>query len=53
MIKVAVIGALGRMGRSISSLVLSDSDLQLVGATEATGHPEIGKNLSNMSLKHI
>ena len=48
MIKVAVIGALGRMGRSISSLVLSDSDLQLVGSTEAAGHPEIGKNLSNI-----
>jgi len=44
MVKVAVSGAAGRMGKRLVSLAASDPELKLVGALEAPGHPDMGKD---------
>ncbi|MDD5698705.1 MAG: 4-hydroxy-tetrahydrodipicolinate reductase [Victivallaceae bacterium] len=44
MIKTAVIGAGGRMGRRLVSNILAAEDLTLVGASEAPGTPFIGQD---------
>jgi len=44
MIKVAVLGAEGRMGKLIANLVLEDKDLKLVGVTEKPDSNVIGKD---------
>jgi len=44
MIKVAVLGAEGRMGNLIARLVLEDKDLKLVGVTERADSNVIGKD---------
>ena len=41
-IPVVVTGAAGRMGRALVAAVCEDERLQLVGATEAPGHPALG-----------
>ncbi len=41
MIPVVVWGAGGRMGKRLIKLVLQASDLKLMGAVEAEGHPGI------------
>ena len=43
MIKLAVSGALGRMGSRIIALALEGRDFQIVAAIERKGHPDIGK----------
>jgi 4-hydroxy-tetrahydrodipicolinate reductase len=48
MIPVAVSGVAGRMGRRLAELVLDSEDLELVGATEAPGRPEVGRDLGEM-----
>lgn len=48
MIKVLVTGAAGRMGRQIVSLLLQEDDIEVVGATEAEGHPSIGKDVGKI-----
>ncbi|RLD98645.1 MAG: 4-hydroxy-tetrahydrodipicolinate reductase, partial [Aquificota bacterium] len=45
MIGVVVTGVAGRMGSTIARLVEEDSQLTLVGATEAPGHPWVGWDL--------
>ncbi len=45
MVKFAVSGALGRMGRRIISLGMEDKDLKLVGALERKGHPSLGNDI--------
>ncbi|RLD94604.1 MAG: 4-hydroxy-tetrahydrodipicolinate reductase [Aquificota bacterium] len=45
MIGVVVTGVAGRMGSTIARLVEEDSQLTLVGATEAPGHPWVGGDL--------
>lgn len=47
-IKVAVVGVCGRMGMSVASLAGSDGDIELVGATEATGHVSVGRDLGDL-----
>ncbi len=47
MIKVIVCGASGRMGARIVNLVGKDSELELVGAIETKGHPDVGKAISS------
>ena len=42
MIQTVVIGAAGRMGRSLVTQVMNDPDLELSGACEAVGHPLLG-----------
>lgn len=39
---VAVHGALGRMGTTVTRLVIEAQDLQLTGASEKEGHPDLG-----------
>ncbi len=48
MIKVIVTGACGRMGRRISSLVMAEKDMELVGAVERQGHPSLGKDIGEL-----
>lgn len=40
-IKLAVVGAAGRMGKRIISLASEDKDFDIVGAVEKKGHPDI------------
>lgn len=45
MIKVAIVGVDGRMGRSIFSTLNSDEEIEVTGGTEKPGHSLIGKDL--------
>lgn len=47
MIRVAVIGAAGRMGSEVCRSLLQQSDIQLVGGVEASGHSSVGSCLGN------
>ena len=49
MIKTAVVGAAGRMGRMLVSQVLNDAELELVGATEYVGAPVIGDDVATLA----
>ena len=42
--KLLVVGAGGRMGRRIVSLAVESGEFEIVGAVEAPGHPDIGKD---------
>ncbi len=48
MVKVIVTGAGGKMGRRISSLVMAEKDMELVGAVERQGHPSLGKDIGEL-----
>lgn len=43
---IAIIGALGKMGREIAEIVLSDNQCSLEGAIEYPEHPCVGKTYS-------
>jgi 4-hydroxy-tetrahydrodipicolinate reductase len=43
MIRIAITGACGKMGRAITNLALQDADIEIVGLIEAQGHPMVGK----------
>jgi hypothetical protein len=45
MIRLAMAGALGRMGRTILSLALKDKDFRITGALEQAGRSEIGADI--------
>ncbi len=49
MIKVSIMGVAGRMGRSIFHLLNAEGDVQIVGATEIDGHPDIGIDIGLVS----
>ena len=42
--KLLVVGAGGRMGRRIVALAVESGEFEIVGAVEAAGHPDIGKD---------
>lgn len=44
MIKIAVLGAAGRMGRTILELLTASEDLKLVGAVTEPGDPALGRD---------
>lgn len=44
MIRIIVNGAAGRMGRAIVALAGEDPDFRIVGAVDARGHPDLGKD---------
>ena len=44
MLKVAVLGASGRMGRAVLECIAEADDLELTGAVTETADPEIGKD---------
>jgi 4-hydroxy-tetrahydrodipicolinate reductase len=48
MVKVAVAGARGRMGARIATLAHGTEGLELSGAFEREGHPDIGKDIGHM-----
>ncbi len=48
MVKIVVIGAMGRMGRLIVQTITEDSETELCGAVEVFGHKEIGKDVGNL-----
>ena len=48
MIKVAVLGALGRMGSGIIRSVVKEGDMELVAAVEAAGNPHSGKDVGGL-----
>jgi 4-hydroxy-tetrahydrodipicolinate reductase len=48
-IHVTITGAAGRMGKRLVSLVNESSRLQLSGATEAEGHPALGKDAGDVA----
>ncbi|MBI3581821.1 MAG: 4-hydroxy-tetrahydrodipicolinate reductase [Nitrospinae bacterium] len=45
MLKVAVTGCAGRMGREITDLVSRDEDMKIAGMVERKGHPLVGQDL--------
>ena len=48
-IKVIVTGAAGRMGKRLIALAHESPNLQLSGATEAEGHPDLGKDAGDLA----
>lgn len=48
MIKTAIIGACGRMGQSISSVLANDENIEITGAGELKDHPLIGVSLGEV-----
>ncbi len=43
--KIVVVGAAGRMGRVLAAAALRDPEIQVVGAVDRDGAPEIGQDL--------
>ena len=50
MVKVAVSGAAGRMGKAILSVCASDADVEVVGALEAKGHEAVGSFIEGIKV---
>ncbi len=50
MIKLAVSGALGRMGGRITDLAFEDKDFQVTVLLERSDHPEIHRKIHNLSI---
>jgi len=48
MVKVAVAGAAGRMGRRLSALAVEHPDIELAGAFEVTGHVETNRDMGEL-----
>ena len=48
-IKIIVCGAGGRMGRRIIACAETENDLEIVGAVERSGHPDIGRDVGELS----
>ena len=49
-LRVAVVGALGRMGERVRAALATADDAVLVGALEAVDHPELGRDLDGVTL---
>lgn len=49
MLKVIVCGAVGRMGRRIVACAAEDKDMQIVGAVDAKGHADLGKDIGELA----
>ena len=48
-VKVAIIGAAGRMGRRLVANVMASNTLELAGAVEAPGSPFIGQDAGTLA----
>lgn len=48
MVKIVVVGAMGRMGRLIVQTITDDIECELCGAVEAVGHKDIGKDVGTL-----
>lgn len=49
MAKMVVLGAAGRMGKSIINVISETKDAELIGAVEKSGHSDIGRDMGEMS----
>lgn len=49
MIKTAIIGAAGRMGRRIAALAIESGQFDVVAATEYAGSPDVGKDVGELA----
>lgn len=49
MIKIAIIGALGRMGQSLIKIIINDPSLQLAGAIGMEGTEGFGKDIGQLT----
>ncbi|MCS6900815.1 MAG: 4-hydroxy-tetrahydrodipicolinate reductase, partial [Myxococcales bacterium] len=47
--RLAVVGAGGRMGQTILRLARADASIELVGASEAPDSPDVGRDVGEMS----
>jgi len=47
LIKIAVIGAGGRMGKTIVSCIEDTEGVAIAGGTEFSGHPAIGSDIGD------
>lgn len=48
-IKLAIVGAAGRMGRRIIALADGDSELAIAAAVERVGHPDLGRDAGELA----
>lgn len=48
-IKLAIVGAAGRMGRRLVALALEDKQFQLAAAIESAGHPLLAQDAGNLA----
>lgn len=51
MVRLAITGAAGRMGKAILGLALKDGELSVTGVVEAKGHPLIGQSADVLAGK--
>ncbi|GBD43356.1 4-hydroxy-tetrahydrodipicolinate reductase [bacterium HR40] len=49
MVRVAIAGCAGRMGRTNLAQALADPDVELVGGCERPGHPDLGRDLGELA----
>lgn len=49
MVRVAIAGCAGRMGRTNLAEALDDPEIELVGGCERPGHPDIGRDLGTLA----
>ena len=49
MMKIAITGAAGRMGRRIAALAIESEQFDIVAAIEAPGHPEMGRDVGELA----
>ncbi|HEY9163785.1 MAG TPA: 4-hydroxy-tetrahydrodipicolinate reductase, partial [Magnetovibrio sp.] len=47
--KIAIVGAAGRMGRMLIAAVAATEGAELIGGSEAPGHPDLGKDLGALA----
>jgi 4-hydroxy-tetrahydrodipicolinate reductase len=47
--KLAVVGAAGRVGRRIIALAVETGQFEIVGAADAKGHPDLGKDAGTLA----
>lgn len=48
MMKIAIAGVCGRMGRSVASLARNDRETEIVAATEMPGHEAVGRDVGEV-----
>ncbi len=51
MIRIALCGALGRMGKTITEAISQHDDLELGAAIESPGHPELDTQIQNIKVE--
>jgi len=49
MIRIALTGAAGRMGRRITALAIESEQFDIVSAMEVAGHPDVGKDVGELA----